>query len=65
MTLTVVQTIDYGQQACKDARKWHEIGGKHSPESLDHFDAGFTDGWRQCLATLKLHGYKFDDPRVA
>ena len=60
--LTITQTISYGEQARADARKWHESSGRHSPETLDHFEAGFSDGWRQCLRVLKLHGYEFTDP---
>ena len=61
--LTISQTINHGEQCRKDALAWHDSSGKHSPENLRDFEAGFKDGWSQCIRNLTLHGYQFPDPR--
>ena len=46
---------DWCAQAKKETLAWHAARGI-SPERLRDFDPGFEDGWRKCIATLKLHG---------
>tara|TARA_Y100000310_G_C20135605_1_gene557875 strand:- start:312 stop:542 length:231 start_codon:yes stop_codon:yes gene_type:complete len=64
--LSTIQTIDFGRQALTEAltaaRNWHRARGSHITEDrLQDFSAGFSQGWREAIATLKLHGYTFPD----
>jgi hypothetical protein len=61
--LSTIQTIDFGQQALTAARIWHRsrLGPGLTEDRLQDFSAGFSQGWGEAIATLKLHGYTFPD----
>lgn len=42
-------------QSRKDACEWSRIHVKDEA-LLTAYAAGFTEGWRQCIATLKIQG---------
>lgn len=44
------------QETCKtEATDWHKAKGIDDPQRLQDFGAGFDQGWRQCLAALRMH----------
>lgn len=60
--LSNVQIIDFGDQARKDSIAWLETkvpGQRLSQERREAYEAGYANGWREAIATLKLHGYQF------
>jgi len=65
-SLDAMDGIRWGEQALSDALGWQLANGHAAPGSTQEaaFRAGFQDGWRQALSTLKLHGViaTFDRP---
>lgn len=49
--------LAYQDQAVADQLAWHKANnpGGLSEDQIAAFHAGFNDGWRQCLSTMKLH----------
>ena len=65
MRLSVMDGIRWGEQAANDAVSWVESTTKQpTATELVAFRAGHETGWRDCLATLSLHGIiqRFDKP---
>jgi hypothetical protein len=52
--------FDWVTQAMTESVSWHEAN-KHFEHAkiltVPAYQAGFKDGWRECLSALKLHGY--------
>lgn len=60
--LSIVQTINFADQAAKDQREWATFdrkGKKRPVAELDAYEAGVRHGYGQAIADMKLHGYKF------
>jgi hypothetical protein len=39
-----------------DQIAWHKrVNSKVTEQQIDAYSAGFNDGWRRCIAALKLH----------
>ena len=56
-TATVVQIIDWAEQAKQEAVGWVKATSSNpSPQALSAFEAGHAVGWRDCVRTLKLQG---------
>lgn len=60
--LTMVQTIDFQEQARKDAVAWVKTTKPSlSEKEVSAYGVGFSQGWHACVRTLKLHGYEFKE----
>jgi hypothetical protein len=56
--------FDWVKQAMNESVTWHDAN-KHFEYAriiaMPAYQAGFQDGWRECLSALKLHGYLASD----
>lgn len=54
---------NWPDQALKKSLDWHDAVRRYrdrkpfDPEVIKAYRAGYMHGWRECLNTLKLHGY--------
>jgi hypothetical protein len=52
--------FNWVEQALDESMSWHDAN-KHFEHAraltMPAYRAGFQDGWRECLKSLKLHGY--------
>ena len=58
--LSIVQTLDFQEQATRDFEQW--VKGKMpniAASRLADFHAGHAKGYRDAISDLKRHGYKF------
>lgn len=53
--ITDVEVIKWAEQARKDAIDWAQVICTDDEDRLRDFSSGFSEGWRQAVATLKLH----------
>jgi hypothetical protein len=48
--------LSYQDQALAEQVAWHKANNPQLIEKqLKDFEAGFHDGWRQCVSTINLH----------
>ena len=55
---TTNDIANWEDHSLSDSIRWHLTIGKHTDAHLKIFEAGFKAGWREAIATLKLHDAK-------
>lgn len=57
MKINFCQFENYREQALTEQMAWHTANAKRklNPSEITAFAAGFNDGWRQLMTSLKLH----------
>ena len=53
--------MDICQQKLAEAIRWHKANSKPNAEKLDSYRAGYMQGFREALATVRLHGYEGEE----
>ena len=61
MVLSTVVMMDICQSRLTEALLWHEINSHPNEREKSIFRAGFQQGFREALATVRLHGYEEKD----
>ncbi|KKL15915.1 hypothetical protein LCGC14_2500840 [marine sediment metagenome] len=57
MAATTEQMVSFCLSHLADAIKWHRANSNPSDQRIRDFGEGFKQGWREALATAKLHNY--------
>ena len=57
MTISFCQYDKYRAQLLEEQLSWHKTNAKQplTDRDIEAFTAGFDNGWRQLLSSLKLH----------
>lgn len=57
MSIPTVKMMDICQSKLTEALLWHEVNSHPNAEEKRAFRAGYLQGFREALATVRLHGY--------
>ena len=58
MPISTVKMMDICQSRLTEALLWHEVNSNSSEKEKGAFRAGYLQGFREALATVRLHGYE-------
>lgn len=61
MSISTVKMMDICRQKLAEAIRWHTANSNPNTDKLDGYYAGYLQGFREALATVRLHGYKEKD----
>ncbi len=61
MPISTVKMMDICRQKLAEATRWHITNSSPNTDKLDAYYAGYLQGFREALATVRLYGYKGEE----
>lgn len=58
MPISTVKMMDICREKLAEAIRWHIANSNPSTKKLDAYRVGYMHGFREALATVRLHGYE-------